>query len=150
MTAWAAKFLTSSICFVAEGTDLLPVECEGADKLVLLQHRHPHGCPHTAEFNGCNESRIALRKVTVLYRQVGDLNHLFGSYQAAQRKSWIRLEWRHVFARFDERGRHIMRRNSAHTRAIPSVDTAERGSADAHGIFQRGVGPAASRPASWR
>ena len=39
MTAWAAKFLTSSICFVGEWPYLLSVDSDRADHLVVFEQR---------------------------------------------------------------------------------------------------------------
>ena len=40
MTAWAAKFWTSSICLSVNGPDLLAIDIDRADQLVILEHRH--------------------------------------------------------------------------------------------------------------
>ena len=42
MTAWLAKFVTSSICLSVNGADLLAVDADGADQFVFLEHRHDH------------------------------------------------------------------------------------------------------------
>ena len=40
MTAWAAKFVTSSICLSVNGANLLAVDGDRADQLALLEHRN--------------------------------------------------------------------------------------------------------------
>ena len=40
MTAWAAKFLTSSICLSVNGRTSWRINVDRADELSLLPHRH--------------------------------------------------------------------------------------------------------------
>ena len=40
ITAWAAKFLTSSICLSVNGRYLLAVDDDRADQIILLEHWH--------------------------------------------------------------------------------------------------------------
>ena len=40
MTAWAAKFLSNSICLSVKWPHLLPVNADGADQLAFLEHRN--------------------------------------------------------------------------------------------------------------
>ena len=40
MTAWAAKFVTSSICLSVNGSNLLAINDDHADGSSLLQQRH--------------------------------------------------------------------------------------------------------------
>ena len=40
MTAWSAKFVTSSICLSVNGRTSCAVDGDSADQLVLLEHRH--------------------------------------------------------------------------------------------------------------
>ena len=53
MTAWAAKFLTSSICLSVNGRP--PGDrCDRADQLVVLEHRHSNVRARTAKFDERN------------------------------------------------------------------------------------------------
>ena len=49
MTACAAKFDTSSICFSVNGANLLAENADCADQLALLEHRHVDGGARAAE-----------------------------------------------------------------------------------------------------
>ena len=40
ITAWAAKFVSNSICLSVNGPYLLAIDDNGADQLVFLEHRH--------------------------------------------------------------------------------------------------------------
>ena len=53
MTAWAAKFLTSSICLSVNGANLLAVNDNYADQLVVLEHRNIEHSSEATEFDGC-------------------------------------------------------------------------------------------------
>ena len=59
MTAWAAKFCDQLDLLVGERADLLAVDDDGADQLVLLEHRHAEHGPDAGEFDAerCAGSR---------------------------------------------------------------------------------------------
>ena len=70
---------------VGKGTNFLAVQGERTDQFVLLQHWDSQNRPHTSKFDGCNDSRIALLKVGLVCRKIGDVNHRFGRHHATDR-----------------------------------------------------------------
>ena len=61
MTAWSAKFRHQLDLLVGEWTDLLPKDADGADQLVLLEHRHDEERPRPPMSPGDDRLRIAAR-----------------------------------------------------------------------------------------
>ena len=60
MTAWAAKFFTSSICLSVNGLHLLAVNSDRPDHLVILEHRHGNQSADAGDINCANGQRIAI------------------------------------------------------------------------------------------
>ena len=49
MTAWAAKFFTSSICFSVNGPDFLAIDRKDADQQIIFEHWHSQMRPRSGE-----------------------------------------------------------------------------------------------------
>ena len=82
MTAWAAKFLTSSICLSVKGRTSWRYSDERTDQFILLQHRDGQKCPYAPKLDGCNVCWIALFNVGRVCSKIGDVNHRFGRHHA--------------------------------------------------------------------
>ena len=82
MTAWLAKFVTSSTCLSVNGRTP-GVDRNGADETVFLKHRHCQQGAYAAVIHHCPERRIA-REVCLLLPQVGDVQDLFRPRETAQ------------------------------------------------------------------
>ena len=59
MTAWAAKFCHQRNLLVGEWANFLAVDDDGADQLVVLEHRNEDHRPNAAELDGINGFRVA-------------------------------------------------------------------------------------------
>ncbi len=51
MTAWAAKFVHQLDLLVGERPDLLAIDGDGADQLILLEHRHDEQVSRAGDFD---------------------------------------------------------------------------------------------------
>ena len=60
MTAWLAKFCDQLDLLVGERANLLAVDGDGADQLVLLEHRNDEKGPRTGEVGERDDDGIAL------------------------------------------------------------------------------------------
>ena len=61
MTAWLAKFCTSSICLSVKGPNLLTVDADDPDQFILLEHRDAENGSKTAKFDGCHTDADRVR-----------------------------------------------------------------------------------------
>ena len=59
MTACVAKFVHQLDLLVGERTDLLAIDGDGADQLVVLEHRHDEQCPQRRRFDAGDDEWIA-------------------------------------------------------------------------------------------
>src|SRR5262249_53587181 len=87
MTAWFAKFVTSSICLSVNGRNLLTEDTERANELVSLEHRHTNCCALAAEFNGCHAIRVPL-KIGAVAANIGNLDGLLRTRDSTQKSVW--------------------------------------------------------------
>ena len=60
MTAWRAKLLDKLDLLVGERADLLAVDGDGADQLIVLEHRHRECRPIATVVDSGGHERIAL------------------------------------------------------------------------------------------
>src|SRR5690349_18498225 len=74
-----------------KGSHLLAIDHDCAYKLVVLEHGYSKqgACPQDLDRGG---SQCALLDATVLGLDIGDMDHLFGSDDPAERRGWLRDE----------------------------------------------------------
>ena len=68
MTAWAAKFCDQLDLLVGERPHLLAVDDDGADQLVVLEHRHHDQCASARESTAATDERVAFELGRVVLR----------------------------------------------------------------------------------
>ena len=88
MTAWAAKFVTSSICFSVNGRTSA-VDADRADQFAVLEHRHVEQRARSSEFGGGDAKRLPIC-VDLLRLGVFDVDGLLGGDDPAQSSRWTR------------------------------------------------------------
>ena len=74
ITAWSAKFVTSSIVLVGEGAYFLAIDGDGADQLALLQHRYRRAACGRRRGRPTRRAAQTLRVLFRLRRDIGELN----------------------------------------------------------------------------
>ena len=138
MTAWAAKFLTSSICLSVKGRTSWRYMLNDTDQFVSLQHRHEQNRPDAAKFDGSDYPRMALLSVYFLSRSIGDVNHRLRSQHMTERAIRIGANW-FTPACFGKGRRRVIRRQEVQSVAFHAEDISKLGVTDACGIFQHRV-----------
>ena len=135
--------------FISKGTNLLAVHDDCADQFTLLQHGDGYKRPYTAEFDGGDDVRIAFFNVELLCSQIGDMNRRFACKQATDRI--FRISGRASGCKASENAGGVLTSQPDEELAIPAIDLAEFGLADARGILQHGSKHRLQdRRASWR
>src|SRR5262245_44094030 len=86
MTAWAAKFWTSSICLS------VTVNPDCADQLIVFEHRHGNSSPKSAEVDGSYKNGFAL-DVGRFHFDISDMDRLPRFNNAAESGSRTRPVW---------------------------------------------------------
>ena len=125
MTAWAAKFLTSSICLSGEWANLLAKNIHRTDELVILQQRNSKRSSKSAEFNRGDDKWMVL-DVGLELTEVGDMDDLLRARDAPKWRIRCRSDRWVALARFDVSGRRVVSSsNRAEGVAIVQVQYSE-------------------------
>ena len=147
MTAWSAKFVTSSICFSAERANLLAIDDDAADQLALLDHRHQQHCPRPSAVDQGDDTRLAF-DVCRFCSEIGNMNDPFRRRLASERDAWLVADDHDRFALPKlpiGRGR-ILHGDDAKGIVLVDKQIAKRGLADAHRIRQQGLEHGSNAP----
>ena len=121
---------------VGERPHFFAVHCEGADQLVLLQHRDDECSAYMAQFNRIDDAPIPLLDIAFMQRKIGDVDHRLGRGHLT--------EGRHRFGPISARNparcrkgeRGIVRGNVVKKLAVPAEYVSGLGVADSCRIFQ--------------
>src|SRR5262245_35630782 len=121
---------------VGERLRLLAVDKDGADKLVVLEHRHGNESSRAGDRRelGRGEARWHVEEPG-LREGICDVNGLLRPGKAAQRAVWRWLP-RPDVKFFGDRGRDAVHCNDAERGCVVQVQYAELGLADAHRVRQ--------------
>ena len=119
ITAWSAKFCTSSICLSVNGLNLLAVNVDSADQFVLLEHRDDEDRPGRPDVGKSHDRGITF-KIWRLRLQVFDLHHASCRDDFGMRAFWMGPvhmvpPFLHIF------GRHVVQRGVPKDLAIIEV-----------------------------
>ena len=90
MTAWLAKFWTSSICLSVNEPYLQPVDDDHPDQPVVLEHRNRQKCPRADELGERDAKRIV--PAGLIRHNVFDVNGLLGAHYPAKPGIWAGAE----------------------------------------------------------
>jgi hypothetical protein len=137
MTAWAAKFETSSIC-LSERTHLLAIDGDRAHQLALLEHWDHDDAPGAGQIVKGEDARIT-RGVNRLGHRVGNVDDALGLRDARKPGSRRRPNHGLLPPYFGIGGRGAMQRHGAVSVAFPEVERAELGFAQPRRVGEHGV-----------
>ena len=122
--------------FVGKWADFLAVQGKRADKLVVLEHRNNQKGPQAGEFKARNGYRVAF-EIAFRCLNIGDVYGAFGGEHPTDGAIWARPK-RGALLGLGEGCRRVERRDHVQSFAVPAVDVAELGVADANGLLQHG------------
>src|SRR5262249_42328386 len=124
--------------FVSKRTHFLPVDDDGTNQHVILEHRNVDQGSRASKFHSGNPQRVALG-VSRARSQVFGLNYLLGLYQPSKTGLRARTYRGTAPPPFDKGGGGAVHRDNAEFVAFAEEQVAELGVADAHRIFQHGL-----------
>ncbi len=121
-----------------KGSDFLTVNYDGADEFVVLQHRYQemNSCP--GKVDKLHKIGIA-RFVSLLFLDIGDMEHLLGSRDLSKRHQRTRSHDRIAASFLGKLLGYAVHRNSAESAVFSKPQEAIFGLADARRILQHGL-----------
>ena len=134
MTAWAAKFVNQRDLLVGEGTNFISVQGKRSNQVILFEHWDSQIRSHAPEFDCGDVGRFAFG-VILIRCEISNVRRLFRVYHAAPKPPGPH---RSPAVGFGKGRRCVERGKKVKKLAIPAIDIAEFGVADANRVFQHG------------